>query len=247
MTEPLVKPHERVDDLQRNGLRIIQNPSAFRFGMDAVLLADFTRLKPRDRVADMGTGTGILPLLLSQNEPTATFDAIELQPDMADMAMRSVRLNGLEGRILVWNADMRNAWTILGRASVHAVVCNPPYGKQGGAIGSENEGMRLSRHETDLTIREVASSCAAILRNHGRLSVAFPAARFLELCDALRESRLEPKRVRMVCGKAHKPPYLALVEAMKNARPGLLWLPPLVVYEADGRVTAETLRIYHRL
>lgn len=128
MTENLLKPGERLDDLQRNGLHIIQHPQAFRFGMDAVLLADFTRLRPRERVADMGTGAGILPLLLSQKQLDARFEAFEIQPEMADMARRSVALNGLEERIRVHAADMRAAYELIGRESMHAAVCNPPYG-----------------------------------------------------------------------------------------------------------------------
>lgn len=247
MMSELLKPNERIDDLQRNGLRIIQNPEAFRFGMDAVLLADFTRLRPRDQVADMGTGTGILPLLLSQKDETCTFDAFEIQPDMAEMAQRSVQLNGLENRIRVHAADMRNAWEITGREKMHVVVCNPPYGKRGGTLTSEASTVSLARHEADCTIEDVAASCAAVLRNHGRLNIVFPAQRMLELCDALRRCRLEPKRIRMVCAHIDKPPYLVMVEAMKNAKPQLLWMPPLVVYHADGTETDEIRRIYHQI
>lgn len=247
MNEIQLKPQERIDDLQYNGLRIIQHPQAFRFGMDAVLLADFARLRPRERAADMGTGTGILPLLLSQKEESCTFDAFEIQPDMAEMAQRSVRLNGLEERIRVHAADMRTAWQIIGRETMHAVVCNPPYGKRGGTLTNPESSVRLARHETDCTIEDVTASCAAVLRTHGRLSIVFPAQRMLELLDALRQCRLEPKRIRMVCAHVDKPPYLVMVEAMKNARPQLLWLPPLVVYNADGTETDEIRRIYHQL
>lgn len=246
MTE-LLKPNERIDDLQRNGLRIIQNSEAFRFGMDAVLLADFTRLRPREQVADMGSGTGILPLLMSQKEETCTFDAFEIQPDMAEMAQRSVLLNGLEDRIRVHAADMRSAWKIVGRERMHVVVCNPPYGKRGGTLTSEASTVSLARHEADCTIEDVAASCAAVLRNHGRLNIVFPAQRMLELCDALRKYRLEPKRIRMVCAHVDKPPYLVMIEAMKNAKPQLLWMPPLVVYHADGSETDEIKRIYYQL
>ena len=240
-----LKPNERIDDLQRNGLRIIQNPEAFRFGMDAVLLADFMRLRPREQVADMGTGTGILPLLLSQKELTCTFEAFEIQPDMAEMAERSVALNGLSDRIHIHAVDMRNAWKMIGREKMHAVVCNPPYGKRGGTLTSETESVSLARHEADCTIEAVCASCAAVLRNGGRLCIVFPAQRMLELCDALRKCRLEPKRIRMVCAHVDKAPYLVMVEAMKNAKPQLLWMPPLVVYHADGSETEEIKRIYH--
>lgn len=242
-----MKDGERVDDLQRNGLRIIQSPSAFRFGMDAVLLSDFARLRPHDRVADLGTGTGILPLLLSQKEDTAVFEAVEIQPDMADMASRSVALNGLKDRIHVHAMDMRKAYEQFGRESMDAVVCNPPYGKKGGTLGSETSSVLIARHETDCTIEDVAASCSVLLKNHGRLSIVFPAQRMLELCDALRKCRLEPKRIRLVCAHVDKPPYLVMIEAMKNAKPQLLWMPPLVVYHADGTETEEIMRIYHRL
>jgi len=245
MTKTTLKPNERIDDLQRNGLRIIQNTEAFRFGMDAVLLADFARLRPRERVADMGTGTGILPLLLSQKNESCSFDAFEIQPDMAEMAARSVQLNALDDRIRVHAGDMRSAWKIVGREKMHAVVCNPPYGKKGSTLTSETETVSVARHETDCTIEDVAASCSAVLRNHGRLYIVFPAQRLLELVDALRKFRLEPKVIRMVCAHVDKPPYLVMLEAMKNAKPHLLWMPPLVVYHADGRETDEIKRIYH--
>lgn len=246
MTGDLLRPGERVDDLQRNGLRIIQRPDAFRFGMDAVLLADFTRLRPRERVADMGTGSGILPLLLSQKQPDAHFEAFELQPDMADMARRSVALNGLAARIRVHAADMRQAYALIGRERMDAAVCNPPYGKRGGTMTNEASSLLLARHETDCTIQDITAACAAVLRTHGRLSMVFPAPRMLELLDAMRRCRLEPKRIRMVCARVDRAPYLVLVEAMKNAKPALLWMPPLIVYHPDGSETEELRRIYHQ-
>ncbi|MCL1854827.1 MAG: tRNA1(Val) (adenine(37)-N6)-methyltransferase [Clostridia bacterium] len=246
MESGLVLSHERVDDLQRNGLRIIQNPSSFCFGMDAVLLADFTTIRPKDKTADLGTGTGILPVLLSQKQATAKFHAFEVQRDMADMADRTVRLNGLEHSITVHGADMRDAAALIGHGAMDVVVCNPPYGKRGGAVLSKLSGLRIACHETEIGLAEVSAVSAALLRNHGRLSMAFPAARLLELCDGLRANRLEPKRIRMVCAKRDRPPYLVLLEAMKNAGPSLHWLPPLVVYHRDGRETEELRAIYHK-
>ena len=244
--EALVHPQERIDDLERNGLRMIQDPRAFRFGMDAVLLADFTAVKPRETVVDLGTGTGILPVLLSQKQETACFHAFEIQADMADMAARTMRLNGLEERIFVHAADMREAPALMGNGKADAVVCNPPYGKQGNTLLNAELPYALARHEASITIREMAGVAAALLRNRGRLSTVFPAPRMLELCDALRGVRLEPKRIRMICAKADRAPYLCLVEAMKNVKPALHWLPPLVVYYADGVESEEIRRIYHR-
>lgn len=240
-------PGERIDDLQLNDLHIIQNENGFRFGMDAVLLSDFTSVRPRERIADMGTGTGIIPLLLSQKREDTTFEAFEIQPEVAQMAARSIKLNGLEQRIRVHAADMRTAAEILGYQSMHAVTCNPPYGKAGSALTSHTEAVRVSRHETDIDIDEIVKACSAVLRNMGRLTMVFPAQRLLELCDSMRRHRLEPKRIRMVCAKLEKAPYLVLIEAMKNAKPALLWLPPLVVYHSDGTETEEIQRIYHKL
>lgn len=241
----MLKGGERIDDLQRNGLRIIQNPSAFCFGMDAVLLASFCRLRKRDVVADMGAGTGILSVLLSDDEPTATFHLFELQQDMADMARRTLELNGLENRAAIHACDMALAKNILGRETVDAVVCNPPYGKKQSTLKSETEGLSLAKHEQDIDIKTVIAACAAIIKNGGRLFMVFPAQRLLELMDALRERRMQPKRVRLVSAKLSKAPYLALVESVKNAREGLKWLPPLIVYKENGDMTDELRSIYH--
>ena len=239
-------PGERVDDLQLNNLHIIQSEDGFRFGMDAVILSDFARVRPHEHVIDMGTGTGILPILLSSQREDATFSALELQPQMADMATRSVALNGLSERIRVYAADMRDAASLLGYQCAHMVVSNPPYGKQGSTLKNATNSVTLAKHEEDAGIDSWVQSCSAVLRNMGRLCMVFPAQRLLELTDAFRNHRIEPKRIRMVYAKVDRAPYLVLLEGMKNAKPGLLWMPPLVVYEADGRETAEIDRIYHR-
>lgn len=245
MDAPLL-PGERVDDLQLNDLHIIQSENGFRFGMDAVLLSDFARVRPREHVADLGTGTGILPILMSAQRPDVSFDAFEIQPQMADMASRSVRLNGLEDRVRIHAADMQSAAEVLGYGSTHLVTCNPPYGKQGSTLKNTAESVTIARHEEDTTIDSWVKAASAILRNMGRLCMVFPAQRIIELIDAYRRFRIEPKRIRLVYAKADRAPYLVLLEGMKNAKPGLLWMPPLIVYEPDGRETAEIDRIYHR-
>jgi tRNA1Val (adenine37-N6)-methyltransferase len=244
--EQKLLPGERIDDLQWKDLHIIQSENAFRFGMDAVLLSDFARVRPREHVVDMGTGTGILPILMSGQRADAVFTAFELQPDMADMAARSVALNGLSERVRIVNADMRTAAAHIGYGSAHLVTCNPPYGKQGSTLKNSTEGVTIARHEEESTIEEWAASSAAVLRNMGRLCMVFPAQRLLELTDAYRKARIEPKRIRMVYAKVDRAPYLVLLEGMKNAKPGLLWMPPLVVYHPDGSETEEIARIYHR-
>jgi len=242
----ILLPGERMDDLQRNGLFIIQNESGFRFGMDAVLLSDFARVRPREHIVDMGTGTGILPILMSIQREDTRFDAFEIQPQMADMASRSVQYNHLEHRIRIHAVDMRQAAKVIGYECADLVTCNPPYGKRGATLKNPNESVQIARHEDELTIDSWVESCAAVLRNQGRLCMVFPAQRMLELMDAYRHFRIEPKRIRLVCAKVDRAPYLVMLEGMKNAKPALLWMPPLVVYDEQGNETPEMDRIYHK-
>lgn len=238
------QPDESWDDLQNNGMKILQKQQGFRFGMDSVLLANFTRIKPRETVADLGSGSAVLPILLSQKEKTAYFHAFEWQTDVADMANRSVRYNHLEDRIFVYCEDLRNADKIIGKASMNVAVCNPPYGKKDTILLSPNGNKRLSKHETTCELTEILESCESLLKNMGRLYMVFPSHRMLELFDCMREHHLEPKRLRMVCGKAGKAPYLLLTESIKNAKPMLHWLPPLIVHHEDGTETDEVKQIY---
>ncbi len=239
----LLRPGERLDDLQNNGLRILQKPGTFRFGMDAVLLAHFARLRPGDRVADMGTGTGILPLLMSQSEPTARFFAFEWQPEMADMAHRSVALNGLEERITVYGEDFRNAAAILGHGSMTAAVCNPPYGKRGGTCPNPTEEQRLSRHEPECGLSDVIGACAAVLKTgaavDGFSRPPRPGADGYASGKAA-GTQAHPAGVR----KSRQAALPRLIEAVKNARPALQWMPPLIACREDGKATDELRALY---
>lgn len=240
-----LKPGERLDDLQFEGLRIIQRPDAFRFGTDAVLLADFAAARPGDRVVDFGTGSGILPLLMAARQPNSTYDALEIQPDMADMAGRSVRLNGLEGRIRVHEMDLRESPRALGRQWANLVVCNPPYGRLGTALTNPQESKRIARHEGACTLEEVAEAAFQLLVTGGRIALIYPAPRALELMCALRACRLEPKRIRTVHAQAGREPKLILMDAVKDGGSMLHWQSPLILSEADGQPTPEWKRIYH--
>lgn len=235
---------ERIDDLQRDGLRIIQRAAGFRFGTDAVLLADFAGVKKGDHVADMGTGTGVLPLLLSARAENTTYDAFEIQPEVADMARRSVRLNGLESRIRIHNADCREAAAIIGHERCHLVVSNPPYTRGGAGLVSPEQSRALSRSDSHCSIEEWIAACGRLLKNGGRLCCVFPAPRFLELCDAMRAARMEPKRVRFVVARETNSPKLVLVEGLKGGRPGLHVQPMLITHDAGGNFTQEMRRIY---
>lgn len=236
--------NERIDDLQRGGLRVIQRADAFRFGTDAVLLADFAAPRRHDRVCDLGTGTGIIPLLLYARENTISADAVEIQPDMADMAARSMAMNGLNEKIRVLPGDLRSIRTLLPHARYDLVTCNPPYGKAGGTLLNPDASKRLARHEESCAIEDVARAAAWLLQNGGRLCCVFPAARMIELSDAMRKYRMAPKRIRMVHSRVEKAAHLCLMEGMLDARPGLIIEPPLVIYDENNAYTPELRRIY---
>jgi len=236
---------ERIDDLQVAGLKIIQREDAFRFGMDAVLLAHFAAVRPGERVVDLGAGTGILSILMSAHAPRTSFEAVEIQPEMAEMAARGVALNGLEERIHVHAMDAKDAPEVLGKQRYKLVVCNPPYHAAGAALVSVRETVRVARHEDAEAVRTMVESAAKLLQNGGRCAFVFPAPRMLELMDVYRENRLAPKRVCFVHGKASKPPKLMLLEGIKNARAGLHVLPPLITHDEAGGETEQIRAIYH--
>lgn len=240
----LLLPSERLDDLQCGGYRLIQRPDAFRFGTDSVLLADFAAPRPRTRAVDLGCGTGAIATLMAAHEPALCVDAVELQPDVADMARRSVLLNRLEDRVRVFAGDMRDAHAFLGHGKYALAVCNPPYGRAGATLPSQNEGVRLARHECDLGPADVAKSAARLLKNGGRLCVIFPAPRALEMLRAMEDAGIAPKRLRTVHGMPGRAPKFLLIEGVRGGGPGLHWLPPLVLREADGSFSEEWKRIY---
>lgn len=241
----LTHPGERLDDLQLAGMRILQKESGFRFGMDAVLLADFARIMPRDTVADFGTGTGILPLLLRGRGKGSCFHAFEIQEDMADMAARSVKLNGLQECITVHALPVEQALSCLAPCTVDHIICNPPYGAPGTTLLNPSDTLRLARHQTQEGLTAWVKTAYRLLKGKGRMSLVYPVSRMLELMQLLDEVHLTPKRFRLIYPAAHKPANLVLIEAVKDAKPMLHPEPPLIVYEADGCMTPELKRIYN--
>lgn len=239
-----LKPGERLDDLQNGEYKLIQKPGTFCFGTDTVLLADFARPRKRELAADLGCGNGAIALLMAAHQESLQVEAVEIQPEMADMAARSVRLNGLEERIRVHNCDMRAAWREIGREKCALAVCNPPYGANGAALLSESEAKRIARHEGDLTPDDVAASASAILKFGGRFCVVFPSPRAFEMMAAMQAHQLAPKRIRTVHARPGRAPKFVLIEAVKGGGSGLHWLEPLVLGEEDGSPSAEWKRIY---
>ena len=237
---------ERLDDLQFAGLKILQKTAGFRFGMDAVLLSDFVRAEAQATVADFGTGTGILPLLMWGRGKGQRFEAFEIQREMADMARRSVALNGLSARIRVHEASVEEAPSLLSSGSVDVIVCNPPYGMPGATLHNPGLSKDLARHQDPRGLKPWFTAAYRLLRGRGRMALIYPAPMMLSLMNDLSRAELIPKRFRMIYPRVDKPANLVLVEAVKDARPTLQPEPPLIVYEQDGTMTPELRKIYHQ-
>ena len=239
----LLLPGERIDDLQLQNLRILQSPDAFRFGLDAVLLADFAAVRPGFRVCDLGTGTGILPLLLLGRAKGDLFcDAVEIQIDAADRAKRTMRLNGVQDRITVHCRDLRDVKSFLPHAGYDLVICNPPYSADDSALHSPSAALRTARTEGECTFEDIAAAAAYLTK--AAFACMLPAPRLPEAFDTLRRHRLEPKRLRLVHANAQRPARLALILARRDVRPGLTVESPLLVKTPDGADTDEIRRIY---
>lgn len=238
-----LKAGERLDDLQCGGYRLIQRPDGFCFGTDAVLLAHFAAPRRNERAVDLGCGNGIIAVLLAAHRQDISIDAVEIQPDVAEMAARSVALNGLSDRIRVHNIDMRDAHRTIGSGGISLAVCNPPYNKSTDPAARDG-GARIARQMDDLSIDDVAASAARILKYGGRFCVVYPAPRAFEMMSAMQRHALAPKRVQTVHARADRPPKLILIEAVKGGGSMLNWMPPLILYNADGSRSAQWHEIY---
>ena len=240
-----LREDETLDELQLGGLRIIQKRTGFRFGMDAVLLADFARFRPRDHLADFGTGTGILPLLLHGRGKGSRWEAFEIQPEMAEVARRNAALNGLEDRLRVHCLPVERAEEALPPFSLDGIICNPPYGEPGASLRNPAEARSLARHQGEAGLLPWFETAWRLLRGKGRFAMIYPAHQLLTAMDLLRQARLTPKRFRLVYPDENSPAKLALIEAVRDGRPTLIPEPPLIVNRPDGTPTETLRRIYH--
>ena len=240
---PELKEGEHLDDLQ-NGFFIIQGEKSFRYGIDAVLLSGYAKVKPGERVLDLGTGTGILPILLAAQTPGKSFTGLEIQQKSADMAQRSVAMNHLEDRISIVQGDIREAVSIFGAASFDVAVSNPPYmiGRHG--LTNPDPAVAIARHEILCSFRDIAEQTSRIRTDRGRFYLIHRPFRLAEIMCTLKEYRLEPKRMRLVYPFADKEPNMVLLEACKNGNPRIRVEKPLIVYERPGVYTREIREIY---
>lgn len=240
-----LKSGERLDDLQIGGFSLIQKSGTFCLNTDSVLLADFAAPRRGERAADLGSGNGAVALLMAARQSDMQLDAVELQPQMADMAARSAAFNQIGHRLRVHCMDMRDAWRALGRQGMSLVVCNPPYWAKERSLPSARDAQKLARQEDDLLPEDVARAAEALLKYGGRFCAVYPASRALEMMQAMEGCGLAPKRIRTVHSFCEKPPKLVLLEAVKGGGKGLHWLPPLILYNAPGVQSAEYRRIYN--
>ena len=236
--------NERLDDLQRNGLKIIQKTDGFCFGMDAVLLSGFASVKPGERALDLGTGTGIIPLLLSAKTKGDHFTGLEIQTEIMKMAQRSVALNGLEKKIDIIQGDIKEASRIFGAASFDVVTSNPPYMNDAHGLKNPGDVKAISRHEVLCTLEDVVREGTKALKPGGRFYMVHRPHRLAEIITVMKQYKLEPKRMKFVHPFADKDANMVLIEAVRGGGAWLKLEPPVIVYNEPGVYTDEIYEIY---
>lgn len=239
-----LKEGERVDDLHRNGYRIIQNEKLFCFGMDAVLLSGFASVKEGGCALDLGTGTGIIPILMEAKTNGRHFSGLEISAVSADMARRSVELNGLEDKIEIIQGDIKEAGELFAPASFDTITSNPPYMiGQHGLVNPDLE-KAAARHEILCTLDDVVRAAACLVRPGGHFYMVHRPFRLAEIIGILLKYKMEPKRMRLVYPYLDKEPNMVLIEAVRGGKSRMTVEKPLIVYEKPGTYTQEILELY---
>lgn len=242
--DKILLPGERLDDLQRNNYHIIQNPEKFCFGMDAVLLSGYAVVKKGETVLDLGTGTGILPILLAAKTEGSHYTGLEIQEESADMARRSVLVNGLQDKIDIVTGDIKQARDIFGASAYDVIVSNPPYMPGQHGLVNPDSPKAIARHEVACTLEDVIGQGAMILKPGGRFYMVHRPFRLVEIYACFTRHGLEPKRTRLVYPYKDKEPTMVLIEAVRGGRPRLTMEKPLIIYEEVNRYSEEIIRDY---
>lgn len=245
--EELIKIDERIDDLGIDNLKIIQNPKGFCFGIDSVLLANFAKdIKRGSKVVDLGTGTGILGILLCAKTELNTVLGVEVQEEVADIARRNIILNNLEKRFTIINTDIKRLKTKVKLNNYDVVITNPPYKKLNTGKINESEKKFISKHETTANLSDFIKTSYSLLKDHGILYMVHRAERLTDIMYELRENKIEPKLIRFVYSNEIEDSKLVLIKAVKNAKPFLKIKKPLYIYDKNGNYTEEILKIYNK-
>ena len=235
---------ERIDDLQRNGYRIIQKKKGFCFGMDAVLLSGFAQVKEGEVAVDLGTGTGIIPILLEAKTKGKHFIGLEIQEEVAEMAGRSVRLNQLENRVDIVRGDIKEASRLFGKASFDVVTSNPPYMNDNHGLKNPELPKAIARHEVFCTLDDVCREASLLLKSGGRFYMVHRPHRLAEIITALKTYKLEPKRMKLVHPFVDKEANMVLIEAVRGGRSMMKVEAPIIVYREPGVYTQEIYDVY---
>ena len=242
--EVTLYPNERIDDLMRNDLKIIQDPKRFCFGMDAVLLSGFAAVREGECALDLGCGNGIIPILLSAKTSGEHFTGLEIQEESAEMARRSIRLNDLQNKIEIVTGDICDASMRFGASSFDVITTNPPYMIGTHGLPNQSNAKQIARHEVLCTLEDVIRESAKILRPGGRFYMVHRPFRLVDIFALMREYRIEPKRMRMVYPFADKEPNMVLIEGARGGRPRLAVEKPLIIYRSPGVYTDEIYEVY---
>lgn len=242
-----LKENERIDDLEYKGLKIIQNTKGFCFGIDAVLLSDYAKnIKKEARVLDLGTGTGIISILLCEKTNLSKIIGVEVQKEVADMAKRSVRLNNLENKFEIINENITNLEKIYERNSFDVIVTNPPYKKENTGIVNEEKKKLISRHEILAKLEDYIKISNKLLKDKGEFYMVHRPERLVDIITYMRQYKIEPKEIRFVCSHENEPPKLVLIKGVKNGKPFLKFKENLYIYENNGNYTEEIYKIYNK-
>lgn len=236
---------ERIDDLQVKDLKLIQDPDLFCFGTDAVLLAHFPNIKKNAKVADLGTGSGVLMLLMYARQPNASYYGLEIQSGLYNLARRNIELNNLEDSLYVYNGNIKTAHEILGDG-FDLAVSNPPYEKFDEGKPRENDSHLTARREVEITFEQLAQSVCKIIKDGGHFCLIHKVRRLAEVIFVLKQHKLEPKRLRFIHSKADKRATYVLIDSVKGGKEHLETMPPLILYGQNGEESRELKRIYGR-
>lgn len=240
----MIRPGERLDDLQCKGYQIIQDPKRFCFGVDAVFLSNFVTVKRGGRILDLGTGTGIIPILLAAKTEAAHITGLEIQKESAEMAARSVQLNGLEERITITEGDIKEAADIFSAASFDVITSNPPYMTHEHGLENAYEPKNIARHEILCNLEDVVRAAARLVKPGGSFFMIHKPFRLAEIFGMLMQYKLEPKRMRLIYPYVEKEPTMVMIEAVRGGRSRIKIEPPLIVYQEKGVYTEEMRRMY---
>ncbi len=241
-----IRANERIDDLQYKGLKIIQNTEGFCFGVDAVLLANFADVRKDARVIDLGTGTGIIPVLIAGKTGAASVIGLEIQEPMTEMANRTVLLNNLQDRVKVVQGDIKESVELFGASGFDVVVSNPPYMNHGGGLVNPADMKAISRHELLCTLEDVIKAASKLLKPGGQFAMVHRPDRLVDIIWLMRSYKIEPKYIRFVHPSPYKKANLLLIKGTRGGNPQLKMMDPLYVYDEKGNFSKEIDEIYAR-